>query len=570
MSLSLHIKEHAVLNVKSGTGTGELTTVTAPLVLTGYDVSIPVATSSANGYLSSTDWTTFNGKQSALVDSAGLLAALDDETGTGLAVFNNSPTLITPVLGTPTSGTLTNCTGLPAASVVAGTLGTGAYVFDNTVSGITDLTITGTFTDGTASLVGGSLTSVKLGTLTDNGFVKTGSGDGTLSVDTEVYAPDDQTFYIGTTQVAINRASAGLTLAGITLTTPEIGVATGTSLDLGGTTLLASRQITVDTGGVFNISIGSASGDDFTVDTDKFVVEGDTGNVGIGTTGPSTKLQVYTGNTTNANEGISLVRGAGLDIFGFKHKSNAGGLYRGAITYNSIESMTFSSSGNVGIGTVAPDRKVEINTGAATGGIRLTYNDADGSATTYSDILVDSSGNLEITATGGTVSFGNENVVTTGYVDTPQIKFPATQSASADANTLDDYEEGTYTVTITCGTSGTITVAPTYNLASYTKIGRVVTVQGFVIVSARSSPVGEAQFNLPFTSINSAEGSSLSVGSIALGTSAFVGTYVVPRVGVNEAYFTLEGITSGSGTATESANIFNVDHQITFQLTYIV
>lgn len=36
----------------------------------------------------------------------------------------------TPLLGTPTSGVLTNCTGLPAASVVAGTLGTGAYVMD--------------------------------------------------------------------------------------------------------------------------------------------------------------------------------------------------------------------------------------------------------------------------------------------------------------------------------------------------------------------------------------------------------------------------------------------------------
>jgi len=39
------------------------------------------------------------GKQSALVNSAGLLAALSDETGTGLAVFNTSPTFVTPVLG---------------------------------------------------------------------------------------------------------------------------------------------------------------------------------------------------------------------------------------------------------------------------------------------------------------------------------------------------------------------------------------------------------------------------------------------------------------------------------------
>lgn len=42
-------------------------------------------------------------------------------------------------------------------------------------------------------------------------------------------AATDQTFYIGTTQVAINRASAALTLAGITLTTPNIGVATATA-----------------------------------------------------------------------------------------------------------------------------------------------------------------------------------------------------------------------------------------------------------------------------------------------------------------------------------------------------
>ena len=43
----------------------ESTTVTAPLVLTGYNVSIPKATSIVNGYLSSADWTTFNGKQPA-------------------------------------------------------------------------------------------------------------------------------------------------------------------------------------------------------------------------------------------------------------------------------------------------------------------------------------------------------------------------------------------------------------------------------------------------------------------------------------------------------------------------
>jgi len=42
--------------------------------------------------------------------SANLAAAVSDETGTGALVFANTPTLVTPILGTPTSGNLANCT----------------------------------------------------------------------------------------------------------------------------------------------------------------------------------------------------------------------------------------------------------------------------------------------------------------------------------------------------------------------------------------------------------------------------------------------------------------------------
>lgn len=55
---------------------------------------------------------------SVITDSASLRALLSDETGSGAAVFATSPTLVTPLLGTPTSGTLTNCTGLPQAGTV--------------------------------------------------------------------------------------------------------------------------------------------------------------------------------------------------------------------------------------------------------------------------------------------------------------------------------------------------------------------------------------------------------------------------------------------------------------------
>lgn len=66
--------------------------------------------------------------QFAATTSLQLSGVLSDETGTGAAVFATSPTLVTPVLGTPASGTLTNATGLPISTGVSG-LGTGVATF---------------------------------------------------------------------------------------------------------------------------------------------------------------------------------------------------------------------------------------------------------------------------------------------------------------------------------------------------------------------------------------------------------------------------------------------------------
>jgi hypothetical protein len=79
------------------------------------------------------------------------------------------------------------------------------------------------------------------------------------------------------------------------------------------------------------------------------------------------------------------------------------------------------------------------------------------------------------------------------------ITFPATQSASTDANTLDDYEEGTWVPSQGAG----LTVIGTFSSGgTYTKIGRLVNVSGFVKGSTSVAVATAATViagNLPFT-----------------------------------------------------------------------
>ena len=86
------------------------------------------------------------------------------------------------------------------------------------------------------------------------------------------------------------------------------------------------------------------------------------------------------------------------------------------------------------------------------------------------------------------------------------ISFSAnSHAAGMSSETLDDYEEGTWTPTINTG-SGSITLDSSENLASYTKIGRMVYITGRLLASSVSSPSGSLEVtNLPFTVLNLGE-----------------------------------------------------------------
>ena len=139
---------------------------------------------------------------------------------------------------------------------------------------------------------------------------------------------------------------------------------------------------------------------DYSGNTD-FVITGN-GNVGIGTASPNLKVE-----WADATRSGFLDFGLGGVTIGGAAGNNL------ALWTNGNQQVTIDTNGNVGIGTTAPDKILEIN--KSTGGeIRLTYNDSDGSAANYADFSVGSGGDLTIDASGGNLLLADSDTFAVG------------------------------------------------------------------------------------------------------------------------------------------------------------
>ena len=198
-------------------------------------------------------------------------------------------------------------------------------------------------------------------TLTHSAGKLTFGGDGAVEIDFNNHEMTNVDINSGAIDGAIIGAASAAAGSFAAIVGTSLNVSDGNITNVGD---IALDTISSDAGTSINVVLGSDAGDDFTVDTDKLVVEGDTGHIGIGTAAPDSPMHVDSGTTDDVfrlrNEHAMLSIQASVDneinIYGWDAAGAGGGSNNSAIRFQnatqSNPSLYLSAANqNVGIGT---------------------------------------------------------------------------------------------------------------------------------------------------------------------------------------------------------------------------
>ena len=223
---------------------------------------------------------------------------------------------------------------------------------------------------------------------------------------------------------------------------------------------------------------------------------------------------------------------AGADDFQFT--ANTFTIKDGSTVANLVVSGDTAAGDNAAIGYTAAEGLILTGQGSTND---ITIKRDDDTA-----VLEVATGQSNIEVTGGNIFFGTA----------AKGVYLGVTSATA-ANLLDDYEEGTYDVTLTNSTSGGYVLASGYDTFSYTKIGRSVTVFGTVNIESESSPDAQLRISLPFTALpvgEYADSGYMNALVFAGNADSDTDANVVGWFAANVAYITVYQCTHGTGNIT--------------------